>query len=150
MHLPGLHTEQIFAYFDDETLRSYLPDSFIERPRKADRQFIINICQTLDSHRMDLLVSTVINERQKKNAEKMGSQIKVDTRLLEAIKNPHILSSKIALQIQINRGTRQGGAAHQQLETNRARHPKERPIGGRGGEVRPLREAGQAQEEERL
>ena len=57
MHLPGLHTEQIFAYFDDEVLRSFLPDSFIERPRKADRQFIINVCCTLDSRRMDLLVA---------------------------------------------------------------------------------------------
>ena len=94
MHLPGLHTEQIFSYFDDENLRSYLPDEFIKRPRKADRQFIINICYTLDSHRMENLVGAVINNRNKHREEKLGSSIKVDVRLLDAFVNPHILSSK--------------------------------------------------------
>ena len=92
--LQGLHTDQIFAFFDDEQLRSYLPDTYIANPRKADRQFIIDVCNTLDANRMELLVKAAVDERNKRQDDKLGQTIKIDKRLLDAFTDPYIISSK--------------------------------------------------------
>ena len=107
--LNGLHTNQIFAFFDDKQTRSYLPETFIANPRKADRQFIIDICNTLDSNRMDVLVKMAVDERNKRQRDKLGQTIKIDKRLIDAFTDPYILSSK-SDKIQIRRGPWKGSA----------------------------------------
>ena len=55
---------------------------------------MIDICNTLDSNRMEVLVKMAVDERNKRQKESLGQTIKIDKRLIEAFTDPYIVSSK--------------------------------------------------------
>ena len=86
--LPGLYTSRLIERFSGTAIIYYLPPSFIGENAKVHRQFVIDICNTLDADKLEDLVQEVIETRNSRQEEK--SHILLDERLVAAFEKPFV------------------------------------------------------------